>query len=332
MNKRWLWFGFVLLIIVPLVAVFILNIERVAFKPRVDARAVVLMDITTGHILLSKNGDMPLPPASMSKLMTELVILDEIKSGRRAWDDEVVISDNAGNVQGINIDLKPGETLTVRELFQSMAVYSADDAAVALAEHVAGSEKAFVDRMNTKAKEIGLSSETRFANASGAESGSNLSQALSPDDETMMTAVDTAKLAAHLIKHHPDILTTSSKAQMKLSGRGLYLSNTNWMLPSIGGPYSYEGTDGLKAGYTPKAGYCFTGTAEKQGSRLIAVVMGTDSKEARFEATRKLFDYGFKKTLTWKERLDDWFLNAGTTAALLYTPGNSKDSHQLASL
>ncbi|ANY73669.1 peptidase M15 [Paenibacillus ihbetae] len=328
MNKRWLWIGLMVLIIVPLVAVFILNIERIAFKPRVDARAVVLMDITTGHILLSKNGDVPLPPASMSKLMTELVILDEIKSGRRAWDDEVVISDNAGKVGGISIDLKPGETLALRELFQSMAVYSADDAAVALAEHVAGSEKAFVERMNSKAREIGLSNETRFTNASGAE----LSQSVSPEDETVMTAVDTAKLAAHLIKHHPDILTTSSKAQMKLSGRGLYLSNTNWMLPSIGGPYSYEGTDGLKAGYTPKAGYCFTGTAEKQGSRLIAVVMGTESKEARFEVTRKLFDYGFKKTLTWKERLDDWFLNAGMTAALLYKPGDPMDSHQLASL
>ena len=88
------------------------------------------------------------------------------------------------------------------------------------------------------------------------------------------------------------------------------------MLPSLGGPYSYEGTDGLKAGYTANAGYCFTGTAEKQGSRLIAVVMGTESKEARFEETRKLFDYGFSKTLTWRERLDDWFQYSGTAAAL----------------
>ncbi|MGR6109224.1 D-alanyl-D-alanine carboxypeptidase family protein, partial [Staphylococcus aureus] len=98
----------------------------------------------------------------------------------------------------------------------------------------------------------------------------------------------------------------------------LYLSNTNWMLSSVGGPYSYEGTDGLKTGYTVNAGYCFTGTAEKQGSRLVAVVMGTESKEARFEETRKLFDYGFAKTLTWRERLDDWFQYSEVTAALTY--------------
>ena len=90
------------------------------------------------------------------------------------------------------------------------------------------------------------------------------------------------------------------------------------MSPSVGGPYSYEGTDGLKTGYTANAGYCFTGTAEKQGSRLVAVVMGTESKEARFEETRKLFDYGFAKTLTWRERLDDWFQYSGISAALTH--------------
>lgn len=322
MSKRWLWVGLSILMIVPLGALFLGNIERAGFKPRVDAKAVVLMDLATGQILLSKNGDVPLSPASMSKLMTELVILDDIQSGKKTWDDEVLVSERAGKVKGVSIDLSPGETVTVRELFQSMAVYLADDATVALAEHFAGSEEAFVHRMNAKAREIGLSADTRFANATGAEN-SPVRQSLSSDGDTTMTALDTAKLAAHLIKRHPDILTTSSKTQMKLSGRELYLSNTNWMLPSLGGPYSYEGTDGLKTGYAANEGYCFTGTAEKQGSRLIAVVMGAETKEARFEEARKLFDYGFAKTLTWRERLDDWFIQAGTTAAFLYNTERS---------
>ncbi|EFU43905.1 peptidase S11 D-alanyl-D-alanine carboxypeptidase 1 [Paenibacillus vortex V453] len=316
MKKRWLWLVMVLLITVPIGAVVIGNIERAGFRPKVDARAVVLMDLNTGRILLSENGDIPLPPASMSKLMTELVILDDIKTGKKSWDDEVQISDTASGVSGIKIALKSGEFLTVRELFQSITVYSANDAAVALAEHFAGSEEAFVQKMNAKAKEIGMSSSTHFVNASGVESHTDNDQEWSSERETVMTAEDTAKLAAHLIKSHPDILSTSSKTQTKISGRNLYLSNTNWMLPSLGGPYSYEGTDGLKTGYTVNAGYCFTGTAEKQGSRLIAVVMGTESKEARFEETRKLFDYGFAKTLTWKERLDDWFQYSGIAAAL----------------
>lgn len=318
MRKWWLWLIMLLLITVPLGAVIIGNGERAGFKPRVNARAVVLLDLNTGRILLSENGDVPLPPASMSKLMTELVILDDIKAGRRSWDDEVTISDTAAKVRGVKIALKSGDTLTVRELFQSIMVYSANDAAVALAEHFAGSEEAFVRKMNARAQEIGLSHNTYFANASGAESGTAKNQAATSVRETVMTATDTAKLAAYLIKSHPDILKTSSKTQTKINGRDLYLSNTNWMLPSLGGPYSYEGTDGLKTGYTARAGYCFTGTAEKQGSRLIAVVMGTESKEARFEETRKLFDYGFAKTLTWKERLDDWFQISDTTAALLY--------------
>lgn len=308
MKKRWLWFVMGVLILIPMGLVIAANTERIGIKPEVEAKAVVLMDLNTGRILFSENGDLPLPPASMSKLMTELIILDEIKSGTHSWDEKVKISEYASSVGGVRLSLNEGDMLTVRELFQSMTVYSANDAAVALAEHFAGSEDNFVEHMNNRARELHLSSQTYFVNASGLEIGDNGSDE-SPDikGETRMTATDTAKLAAHLINNHPDILNTSSKTQMKLKGRDLYLSNTNWMLPSLAGPYSYEGTDGLKAGYTKNAGYCFTGTAEKGGSRLIAVVLGTKSKEARFEETRKLFDYGFSKTLTLKERLNDWF-------------------------
>lgn len=305
MKKRWIWFVMGLLIMIPVVSVIILNTERMGFKPNVDAKAVVLMDLNTGRILFSKNGSEPLPPASMSKLMTELIILKEIKAGTHSWDEKVTISKHASDTGGVKLFLGEGDNLTVRDLFQSMAVYSANDAAVALAEHFEGTEEKFVNHMNEMAKDLKLSSQTYFVNVTGLET--DRSEAGDFRSETRMTAADTAKIAAYLINNHPDILDTSSKTQMRLKGRDLYLSNTNWMLPSLAGPYSYEGTDGLKTGYTQNAGYCFTGTTEKGGSRLIAVVMGTKSKEARFEETRKLFDYGFSKTLTLRERLNDWF-------------------------
>lgn len=308
MKKWWLWFLIGVLIMIPVILVTTMNTERIGIKPEVEARAVVLMDLNSGRILYSENGDVPLPPASMSKLMTELIILEEIKSGTHSWDESVKISKYASNIGGVRLSLNEGDILTVKELFQSMAVYSANDAAVALAEHFAGTEENFVKRMNQKARDLQLSNDSYFVNASGLEIASNEREVpFNLEEETRMTALDTAKLAAHLINNHPEILNTSSKTQMKLKGRDLYLSNTNWMLPSLSGPYSYEGTDGLKTGYTENAGYCFTGTAEKGGSRLIAVVMGTKSREARFEETRKLFDYGFSRTLTIKERLNEWF-------------------------
>ncbi|WP_054958314.1 D-alanyl-D-alanine carboxypeptidase family protein [Paenibacillus dakarensis] len=306
-KNRWIWFVMCVVMIISVTLGMTRYVERFAMKPEVDALAVVLMDLTTGQILLDQNGDVPLPPANMPKLMTELIIMDEIKAGLHSWGDKVTISENASQVGGVRLSLKEGETLTVKELFQSMTVYSANDAAVALAEHFAGTEEAFVRRMNQKAKEIRLSSQSYFVNASGLEAEESEEEATDPNRETRMTAEDTARLAAHLIHNHPEILNTSSKTQMKLKGRDLYLSNTNWMLPSLAGPYSYEGTDGLKTGFTEKAGYCFTGTAQKGGKRLIAVVMGTKSTEARFEETRKLFDYGFSRTISLKGRLSAWF-------------------------
>lgn len=314
-KKRWLLIICICLIIIPVGTVLFANTERLGFKPAVNAHAVLLMELDTGRILVNDNGDIPLPPANMSNLMTELIILDDFKSGSISWDDEVTISQTAATVAGIQLSLREGEVLTVRELFQSLAVYSANDAAVALAEHASGSENAFVKRMNDKANEIGLSNKTRFSAASAVGTRSSEEDSMQVE-ETLMTAKDTAKLAAHLIVSHPDVLATSSQTQLKITGRDLYLSNTNWMLPSLRGPYSYEGTDGLKTGYNDKLGYCFTGTAERHGTRLIAVVMGTPTKEARFVETRKLFEYGFSKTLAWKDRFEDWMMHPVTAASM----------------
>ncbi|MDP4096438.1 D-alanyl-D-alanine carboxypeptidase [Paenibacillus sp. P96] len=314
MKKRWLrW-----VLIPALIAIIYLAAEPITLigKPDVRAEAAVLMDLRTGKLLMDVNGNEALPSASMAKLMTELLVLEDVASGKLNWSDEVTISRYASTVGGVNLSLRHGELMTVSELFQSMVIYSANDAAVALAEHLSGSEAVFVQRMNEKAAKIGLSSATHFANASGAgEQELGLNHPANIHGDTRMTAGDTAKLASYLISTHPEILSTSSLTQMELKGKGLYLSNTNWMLSSLDGPYSYSGADGLKTGYTAEAGYCFTGTAEKNGTRLIAVVMGASSREERFKETRKLFDYGFDFEPSLKDRLLSWtYLAPGLSA------------------
>ncbi|MET3207579.1 UNVERIFIED_CONTAM: D-alanyl-D-alanine carboxypeptidase (penicillin-binding protein 5/6) [Paenibacillus sp. PvR008] len=305
MKKYWLRWAIVVPVLIILIFIT-LGPRLLVGKPDVHAGAAVLMDMQTGELLMDVNGDTPMPSANMSKLMTELLVLEDIRAGRLGWNDEVKISRYASTVGGVNLSLRYGERLTVSELFQSMVVYSANDAAVALAERSAGSEPAFVKRMNDKAAKIGLTSYSQFSNASGAgqsELGPNHPENIR--GETQMTASDTAKLASYLITSHPEILRTSSRTQMELKDKGIYISNTNWMLPALAGPYSYAGTDGLKAGYTSDAGYCFTGTAEQHGRRLVAVVLGAPSKEERFEQTRKLFDYGFALSTSFPVRVQN---------------------------
>lgn len=275
------------------------------FEPNIKSSAAVLMDMDSGRIWMDVNGDVSMPPASISKLMTEFIVLDHISEGRIRWEERVPISAYASSVGGATLSLKWGESYTVRELFQGIAVYSANDAAIALAEHMAGSENSFVVMMNSKARSLELSPGTVFANASGL-SGKDLGPNRPSgygSAETMMTAKDTAKLAVALIHTHPEVLNTSSLTQMKLSGKGLYVSNLNSMLPAMGGAYAYEGNDGLKTGYDIRTGYCFAGTAHRNGQRLIAVVMGAETSEKRFEETAKLFDYGFNRGMSWESKV-----------------------------
>ncbi|MEK3790077.1 MULTISPECIES: D-alanyl-D-alanine carboxypeptidase family protein [Paenibacillus] len=305
MNKRWFRWALVptLIICVCIIASPVMLVG----KPDVNANAAVVMDMESGNILVDVNGGQALPSASMSKLMTELLVLDDIAAGKLNWNDEVRISRYASTVGGVNLSLRYGEYMTVSELFQSMVVYSANDAAVAIAEHIAGSEASFVQRMNERAKEIGLSSHTLFVNSSGASAQElGVNHPVDIHGETLMTAADTARLASYLIQTHPEILTTSSRTQLELKGKGLYLSNTNWLLAALGGPYSYQGADGLKAGYTADAGYCITGTAEKHGKRLVVVILGAATREERFEETRKLFNYGFGEKVSLKDRFQNW--------------------------
>ncbi|WP_274365709.1 D-alanyl-D-alanine carboxypeptidase family protein [Paenibacillus thermotolerans] len=258
----------------------------------IASEAYVLMDADSGAMLAGKNENQPLPPASMSKMMTELLVLDMLRSGDLSYEEKVPVSSYAASVPGAGMGIEEGQSYTVRSLLTAVVVLSANDAAVALAEHAGGSEKKFVDRMNGKAKEIELSDGTRFANATGL-SPEDLQQNAPYPYVSEMPAKDTAKLAAYLISNYPEILEISKLGDVRLPGKMNFAESTNLMLP--GKVFAYDGTDGLKTGYTEAAGYCFTGTAERDGHRLIAVVMGAPNKAERFKATKILLDYGFLK-------------------------------------
>ncbi|PZD96220.1 D-alanyl-D-alanine carboxypeptidase [Paenibacillus sambharensis] len=273
-------------------------------KPELTAASAILMDADYGTVYYEMNADDALPPASMSKMMTEIVLLDRIKDGSIAWDDKVTISAYAANVVGAGTGAAEGQQLTVRELFAAMTVHSANDAAVALAEHAAGTETRFVEWMNAKAQVIGLSQRAFFANATGLSSADLVAFAQAASHgETSLTARDTAKLAAYLVNVYPDVLDVSKRSEVTVDQSRIVLSTTNMMLP--GENHAYPGSDGLKTGYTQRAGYCFTGTAERNGKRLIAVVMGTPTSDARFTETKKLFHYGFGRDTadSWKAML-----------------------------
>lgn len=269
-----------------------------------EADSAILVDLKTGTIIYEKNSDEALPPASMSKMMTEYLIMEAIEKGQFDWDTPVVVSEYAHYIASLDgtsrVWLAQGEERTVKELYTAMAVYSANDATVALAELAAGSEQQFVQMMNDKAAQLGMTN-TRFVNATGLPN-SMLGKYIhtgGAGDENAMSARDTAILARALLTNYPEVLNFSSIPVVEPGQEEghfpVRLINFNWMLPNHpnGNQYTYPGLDGLKTGYTDLAQYCFTATAEKEGLRLISVVMRTPSEAARFVETRKLLDYGF---------------------------------------
>jgi serine-type D-Ala-D-Ala carboxypeptidase (penicillin-binding protein 5/6) len=261
-----------------------------------NAEAAILVDAETGAILYEKNADVVLGVASMSKMMTEYLVLEAIKEGKISWDQEVMISEYIHKLSNpdmglSNVGLTQGEQYTIKELYEAMAIFSANAATVALAEVVAGTEKAFVELMNKKAEELNIG-EFRFVNSSGLNNSDLLGNppAGNPDDENVMSAKATARLAYHLLKDFPEVLDTASKPVLKFKD-GREYKNFNYMLPGL--VYEYPGVDGLKTGSTDFAGYGFTATAKKGDDRFITVVMKTSSKEERFTETRKLLDLAF---------------------------------------
>ncbi|MDM5304031.1 D-alanyl-D-alanine carboxypeptidase family protein [Peribacillus frigoritolerans] len=285
--------------------VFVLVMSQFAYQPGeavaesdnlgLKAEAAIIIDGETGQIVYEKNADKVLGIASMSKMMTEYIIMESIENGKISWDQKVKINkyvhdlSKAPNLS--NVGLTEGEDYTVKELYQAMAVYSGNAATVALAQLVSGSEKSFVKLMNEKAKDLGLKNH-KFVNASGLNNSDLLGQHPSgdEDDENIMTAKDTALLAYRLINDYPEVLKIASIPKLKFRD-GKEYPNFNWMLPGL--IFEYKGVDGLKTGSTDFAGYGHTGTVIQDGQRYITVVMKSTNKNERFADSTKLMNYAY---------------------------------------
>lgn len=268
--------------------------------------AAILIDAESGKILYEQNADTSLGIASMTKMMTEYLLLDAIEEETVSWDQEYRVTEYTYKVSQdralSNVPLRADGTYKIRELYEAMAIYSANAATIAIAETIAGTETEFIKLMNKKAEELGLEGY-KFVNSTGLNNANLFGMhpaGTGAVDENVMSAKSMAKLAYHLLKDHPEVLETSKIAKKTFregTDDAIEMSNWNFMLPGL--VFEYAGVDGLKTGTTDFAGHCFTGTAERNGTRLIAVVMkavdsqGVGSYKARFDATAKLFDYGF---------------------------------------
>ena len=250
-----------------------------AVELEVAGKSALLMDAATGTVLYEKNAHEKLAPASVTKVMTLLLIMEAIDSGKIRWEDLVTASEAAAAKGGSQIYLKVGETMTVTDMVKSIAVSSANDCACAMAEHLAGSEEAFVGRMNEKAQELGMR-DTNFVNCTGLDDGPNAS-----DHKT--SAYDIALMSRALLVNHPDIKKFTTIWMDTVRNGEFGLSNTNKLVRF------YSGATGLKTGFTSAAGYCLSATAEREGLELIAVVMGAETSQSRNTACKQLLDYGF---------------------------------------
>ena len=234
------------------------------------------MDATTGQVLYEQNADEPLPPASVTKIMTLLLVMEAIDKGAVKLDDLVSVSANAASMGGSQIFLEEGETMSVEDLLKSVIISSANDAAVALAEHIAGSEEEFVRRMNERARELGMNN-TKFENTNGLDDTVT---------EHLTSARDIALMSRELIKHEK-ILEYSSIWMDTIRNGAFGLTNTNRLVRF------YNGATGLKTGSTAKAKFCVSATAKRGNMHLICVVMGADTRDERNAIAAKLLDYGF---------------------------------------
>jgi len=257
-----------------------------------NCKSAILMEATTGTILYSQNAEEALPPASVTKVMTLLLIMEAIDAGTIRVDDTVSISANAASMGGSQVFLEEGEQMTVEDLLKSVVIASANDAAVALAEYVSGSVDAFVGKMNAKAAELGMKS-TKFENVTGLDDTA---------ENHLTSAKDIALMSCALVKH-PLILQYSSIWMDTIRNGAFGLTNTNRLVRF------YRGCTGLKTGSTSKAGFCISATAERDGLSLVCVIMGAESRDIRNAAATTLLDWGFANFALFKEE-------AGTSEAI----------------
>lgn len=242
-----------------------------------NAKSAILIEAETGKILFEKNAHEKLAPASMTKIMSMLIIVESIEKGVIDWDEMITVSENASSMGGSQILLETGEQMSVSDLFKGVAVASGNDAVVALAEAVAGTEENFVEMMNEKVKTLGLK-DTNFKNPHGLDEANHYS-----------SAYDMAFIARELVKHEKVLEFTSIYEDYLRKGtdREFWLTNTNKLTRFK------PGVDGLKTGYTKEAGYCLTGTMKKNNMRLITTVMGEETSSIRNNEVSSLLDYGY---------------------------------------
>ena len=295
----------VLLSLTTLLSGFVQNVNAAEDELGLSAEAAILLDADTGKVLYEKNADVVLGVASMSKMMTEYLVLEAINDGKITWDQPVKINEyiyRLSSAPGLsNIGLTQGEDYTVEELYQAMAIHSGNAATVALAELIGGTEKKFVELMNAKAEELNLK-DFKFVNSSGLNNSSLLGNhpAGAPNEENVMSARATARLAYRLLTDYPEVLDTASQPRLPFRDGKTY-DNFNFMLPTL--INEYPGIDGLKTGSTEFAGYGFTATAKRGDQRFISVVMKTKSRDIRFSETAKIMNYAFSNFK--KEQLFD---------------------------
>lgn len=279
MKKRLFAIWFILLIGIQAVSPAVFAEGKSNLQLAKDAKSAILIERDTGTVLFEKNSREELPPASMTKIMTMLLIMEAIDQGTLRYDEKIRTSEYAASMGGSQIFLEPGEEMTVDELLRGIAIASANDASVALAERIAGSEEAFVEKMNKKAKELGLKN-TVFTNTTGL-----------PDEGHYSTAHDMAIIAKELLKYE-DITKYTGLYESYLrenTDKKFWLVNTNRLVKF------YPGVDGLKTGYTGEAKYCLTATAERDGMRVIAVVFGAPTSKERNAQISKMLDYAFSQ-------------------------------------
>ncbi len=297
------------MVLALLVLLGAMPLQAEAVEMDLAGKSALLMDVNTGTVLYESNAHEKLAPASVTKIMTMLLIMEAVDDGKITLQDIVTASESAAAKGGSQIFLKAGETMSVSDMLKSIAVSSANDCACAMAEHLAGSEQAFVGMMNRRAQELGMK-DTNFVNCTGLDDGENAA-------EHRTCAYDIALMSRELLKNHPQIKKYTTIWMDTVRNGTFGLSNTNKLVRF------YQGATGLKTGFTSGAGYCLSATAERDGMELIAVVMGADTSANRNAACKSLLDYGFANfavvspELTEAEPVEVKLGKAGSVSAIL---------------
>lgn len=276
--------------------------------PDLDATSYILVDFNTGAILAEKNSAMQAEPASITKLMTVYVAFQELRNGTLKLDDKVTVSKKAWRTEGSRMFIEVGKQVKVEDLMQGIIVQSGNDASIAIAEHIAGTEETFAQLMNQHAQTLGMT-QTNFLNATGL-----------PDDGHLTTAADIATLASAIIREFPEYYNWYSQLEFTYAGIRQY--NRNKLLRRD------RSVDGLKTGHTESAGYCLAASAKRDNMRLVSVVLGTDSDNARSSATQALLNYGFRffethELFTQKQVIESPRIWGGAKQTLAVGTGNA---------